>query len=89
MIDRQQMGQGKIGRLAPARRYLIGCIILATAASSIAQDFRPDIPKAWDDKEVERFELPLAQRDRTPRHMAAEEYYKLKVRPSTARTRFM
>ena len=81
MIDRQQIGRGEVARLARARAYLIGCMILATAASSIAQDFRPNIPKAWDDKEVERFELPLAQRDRTPRHMGAEEYYKLKVRP--------
>lgn len=46
-----------------------------------AQEFKPAIPKAWDDKEAARFELPLAQRDRSPRHMSSEEYYKLKVRP--------
>jgi hypothetical protein len=49
--------------------------------AALAQPFKPDIPKAWDDKEVESFELPLAQRDRSPRHMGSEEYYKLKVRP--------
>jgi hypothetical protein len=63
------------------RIYLIGCAVLATVASCFAQDFHPSIPKAWDDKEVEGFELPLAQRDRTPRHLSSEEYYKLKVRP--------
>jgi Di-haem oxidoreductase, putative peroxidase len=51
------------------------------AAFACAQGFHPDIPRAWDDKEVERFELPLVQRDRSPRYMSAEQYYALKVRP--------
>jgi hypothetical protein len=67
--------------LVPTKTNLIGCVILAAAASCVAQDFHPDIPKAWDDKAVEGFELPLAQRDRSPRYMTADEYYKLKVRP--------
>src|SRR4051794_26757690 len=46
-----------------------------------AQPFRPDIPKAWADKDVEQFELPLAQRERSPRHLSEEQYYALKVRP--------
>lgn len=63
------------------RTCLIGCAIFATALSCAAQNFHPDIPKAWDDKAVEGFELPLVQRDRSPRHMTADEYYALKVRP--------
>jgi hypothetical protein len=55
--------------------------MLAMAGVGQAQSFHPDIPRAWDDKEVERFELPLAQRDRSPRYMTAKEYYALKVRP--------
>lgn len=51
------------------------------APAARPQEFKRDIPKAWDDKEIERFELPLAQRDRSPRYMSSEEYYKLKVRP--------
>lgn len=43
--------------------------------------FHPDIPKAWDDRAVESMELPLAQRDRSPRYMTSAEYYALKVRP--------
>jgi mono/diheme cytochrome c family protein len=45
-----------------------------------AQEFHPDIPKAWDDKAVEALEVPLAQRDRSPRYPNAAEYYSLKVR---------
>jgi hypothetical protein len=55
---------------------------LAIAAPPVPQpDFHPNIPKAWDDKEVESMELPLAQRDRSPRYMTSAEYYALKVRP--------
>jgi hypothetical protein len=46
-----------------------------------AQEFHPEIPKAWDDKAVEGLEVPLAQRDRSPHYMSAKEYYALKVRP--------
>ena len=59
----------------------VGYTILAIAGTGAAQTFHPDIPRAWDDKEVARFELPLAQRDRSPRYLTAEQYYALKVRP--------
>jgi Cytochrome c len=65
----------------PARVCLISCAILAGVASCAAQDFHPNVPRAWDDKEVAGFELPLAQRDRSPRHLTADEYYALKIRP--------
>jgi mono/diheme cytochrome c family protein len=64
-----------------ASAYLIGCAILAIAGRGAAQTFHPDIPRAWDDNEVQHFEVPLAQRDRSPRYITAEEYYALKVRP--------
>jgi len=48
---------------------------------SFGQQFRPDIPQAWDDKEVATFELPLVARDRSPSHLSAKEYFSLKVRP--------
>jgi hypothetical protein len=54
--------------LAPLPRVFLG-----------AQEFHPNIPKAWEDKEVEGFELPLAQRDRSPRYMSSAEYYKREV----------
>lgn len=43
--------------------------------------FHPDIPKVWDDEAVATMEVPLAQRDRSPRYMSSAEYYALKVRP--------
>jgi hypothetical protein len=46
----------------------------------IGQSFRPEVPRSWDDREVESFELPLAQADRSPRYMTSREYYALKER---------
>ena len=65
-------------------RHTAYCVALASlivAGRSTAQTFCPNIPKVWDDKEVQRFELPLAQRDRSPRYLTAKEYYALRVRP--------
>lgn len=65
-------------------RVSIGAIGFAVVFLTVpcwAQEFHPNIPRAWDDKAVEGLEVPLAQRDRSPRYMGAEEYYKLKVRP--------
>jgi len=60
----------------------VGITLLAIAALGAGgPDFHPDIPKAWDDQAVATMELPLAQRDRSPRYMTSEEYYALKVRP--------
>jgi mono/diheme cytochrome c family protein len=60
----------------------LGLTLFAIAAPATQQaPFHPNIPKAWDDKEVESMELPLAQRDRSPRYMTSTEYYALKVRP--------
>lgn len=60
----------------------IGLTLLAAAALGAGDtNFNPDIPKAWDDRAVETMEVPLAQRDRSPRYMSSAEYYALKVRP--------
>src|ERR1700676_2886004 len=60
-------------------RAVIACYLLSAFAAG--QTFRPDIPRAWDDGEVEAFQVPLAQRDRSPRFLNSREYYGLKVRP--------
>jgi len=58
-----------------------GLAILVAAGTVAGQTVHAEIPRAWDDKTVEGFEVPLAQRDRSPRHLTADEYYKFKVRP--------
>jgi hypothetical protein len=63
------------------KAHFVLCAFLCIAGMGRAQTFHPDIPRAWDNKEAQRFELPLVQRDRSPRYMTAEQYYALKVRP--------
>ncbi|HKE26831.1 MAG TPA: di-heme oxidoredictase family protein [Bryobacteraceae bacterium] len=62
------------------RVYLVGCALLAVVGTVSAQTLDPNIPRAWDDKEVEGLEVALAARDRSPRYPNAAEYYSLKVR---------
>jgi hypothetical protein len=50
------------------RTAVLSCFFLASAAAwaveKQSQSFHPVIPRAWDDREVAAFQLPLAQRDR-------------------------
>jgi len=59
---------------------VITSTISLIAGTLAGQEFHPDIPRAWADKDVADFEVPLAQRDRSPRYMTEKEYYALKVR---------
>ena len=63
-----------------ASLLFVSCLF-CTLAGTQSQSFRPDIPRAWDDREVAAFQVPLAQRDRSPQYMTSKEYYALKVRP--------
>jgi hypothetical protein len=63
------------------KKSVVGAVIIIIPQICSAQEFHPDIPKAWDDKAVARLEVPLALRDRSPRYLSAEQYYALKVRP--------
>jgi hypothetical protein len=61
-----------------AKSIVVAIVFIPQIGSG--QTFHPDIPKVWDDKEVARIELPLAQRDRSPRYLTEKEYYARKVR---------
>ena len=56
-------------------------LLSMTTSLTMAQVFHPEIPRAWDDREVEGFEVPLAQSDRSPHYLSAAEYYALEVMP--------
>jgi Di-haem oxidoreductase, putative peroxidase len=60
---------------------LCALIHLALASFGMAQGFRPEVPRAWDDQERAGFELTLAQPERSPRYLTAAEYYSLEVMP--------
>jgi hypothetical protein len=43
--------------------------------------WKPEIPKTWDERDLATYDVPLANPAATPRHLSAEYYYKIPVRP--------
>lgn len=72
-----------------SKRFCCRVLILLTAsvfAFSVAgqkrgRGWQPDIPKVWVDREMADLEIPLANRSSSPRHILAEYYYRIPVRP--------
>lgn len=66
-------------------RLAIGLLMLLLVNISWSQDagesFHPAIPKAWDDAEIASLEVPLADPAGSPKHVTAEYYYQIPVRP--------
>jgi hypothetical protein len=68
--------------------FAVHSFLLAGAASSFAvagepatRGFKPDIPQTWDDTAIDSLELPLAQSRFSPKHITADYYYRIPVRP--------
>lgn len=53
--------------------------LLTMALSPQSQQITP--PKTWDDAEIARHEIPLADPTGSPKHVSANYYYKIPVRP--------
>lgn len=47
----------------------------------IAGTASPAIPRMWDDEEMAELEVPLADAAASPRHLSADYYYRIPVRP--------
>src|SRR5262245_25353362 len=43
--------------------------------------FKPVIPKTWDEQALASLEVPLAEAGFSPKHISAEAYYRIPVRP--------
>src|SRR3974390_2843202 len=69
----------------------LGCIIIGlfvsaprertSAQTSGSAKFTPSIPRTWDDQAMADLEVPLADPSASPKHVSAEYYYKIPVRP--------
>lgn len=77
-----------------ARVFRVSVVVAFCLASSIlsgeaqkarqeraSQEWSPVIPKMWDDKEMTALELPLASTKYTPKHVAADFYYRIPALP--------
>ena len=70
------------------RVRLAGCFVLSTfllaLGLSAAQEQRSGavvIPRTWDDAEIARHEVPLADPSGSPKHVPSDYYYRIPVRP--------
>jgi hypothetical protein len=64
--------------------YLLGCFVcsaLVAMAQAPLRDSRFTIPRTWDDQAMRTLELPLADPAATPKHISADYYYRIPVRP--------
>lgn len=50
-------------------------------AQKSGQEFHPVIPKTWDEAAMAMLEVPLADPVGSPKHVSADYYYKMPVRP--------
>ena len=71
--------------LALSLTVCVSVLVERGAAQKPATAFAPAIPKVlpkvWDDREMADLELPLADPAASPKHVSAEYYYRIPVRP--------
>lgn len=58
------------------RLIAISLLLLPLIATS---QFRPQIPKTWDEEALNEFELPLAGLGHSPAHVSSDYYYRIPV----------
>ena len=71
-----------------APKYIAVVAFLLVAITSVSQDTSqktnpagPAIPKTWDDAAMAALEVPLANPIGSPKHVPADYYYRIPVRP--------
>ena len=58
---------------AVARTVGAWTLVVVSVTTIATRAFQADIPRAWDDNEVARFAVPLAQHDRSPRFLTSDQ----------------
>jgi hypothetical protein len=63
------------------RIMVISVLTYGTALLLQAQEPKVTIPRTWDDEAVAALEVPLANPEFSPKHVSADYYYRIPVRP--------
>jgi len=61
--------------------FIAFSLINAGQAQKPGAPYEPVIPKTWDDKALADLEVPLADPSHSPKHISADDYYRIPVRP--------
>jgi hypothetical protein len=59
----------------------VGLVVRVRGAEKGAEDFRPAVPRTWDDKALASLEVPLAVPEASPKFPPSDWYYRIPVRP--------
>ena len=62
-----------------AWHWIAGMLVLTAGFMDAHQS--QQIPRTWDDEEIARHEVPLAQPEASPKHVSSDYYYRIPVRP--------
>ena len=62
---------------------ILGCAVVVSDSNPVTaiDGWKPKIPRAWLDSEIAELEVPLANPAGSPKHISAEYYYRIPVRP--------
>ncbi len=66
---------------APHSALCVTMTIICVLSAQASDAFRPQIPKTWDDTEMGSVEIPLSHKEYSPKHVSADFYYRIPVRP--------
>lgn len=70
-----------MNRIILLKSNLVVLLALCLSTSASSEDFAPEIPRVWVDREMESLELPLAEPEYSPRAVSASHYYQIPVLP--------
>ena len=60
---------------------IVCCLIASGEAQKPGAVDKPAVPRTWDERALADLEVPLADASHSPRHISAEDYYRIPVRP--------
>lgn len=62
---------------------LLGCVVFSPGGDAQKTNavWKPEIPKTWVDSEIADLEVPLSNPASSPKHVSADYYYRIPVRP--------
>ncbi|MEK6284788.1 MAG: hypothetical protein AABO57_03525 [Acidobacteriota bacterium] len=77
------MNHRNLKRYFLALLLVLGCVVFARRgdAQRTPNNWKPEIPKTWVDTEIAALEIPLSDPASSPKHIPADYYYRIPVRP--------
>jgi hypothetical protein len=73
--------QDSYAKVCGRRRFMRAHLFVFATVGIVAAPVYCQVPKTWDDAEIAQHEIPLADPAASPKHVSADYYYRIPVRP--------